>query len=139
MLRYGAEWRRKQGDKFKRKNAQRKYLDYYRHRDKRLRYGLKHTAKLKVEVLQNYSPDLRCLKCGFTDIRALSIDHINGNGNKHRKSIGCYGSQFYTWLKNHNYPVGYQVLCMNCNFIKRFEQREDVRNSRQSPGPLTIL
>lgn len=60
----------------------------------------------------------------FTDIRILTIDHINGGGAKHRKQLGNSASRFYRWLIKHNYPEGYQVLCMNCEWIKRYENKE---------------
>ena len=56
-------------------------------------------------------------------MRALQLDHIEGGGNKDRQAKGT-GSTFYAWLKRNGYPPGYQVLCANCNYIKRFENRE---------------
>jgi hypothetical protein len=41
---------------------------------------------------------------------------IGGGGNKHRKSIK--NRNFYLWLKQNDYPSGYRVLCMNCNFAE---------------------
>ena len=81
---------------------------------------------LKVEVLSHYGGGkCICVKCGFSDIRALSIDHIEGGGNRHTKRIlKKSGSSFYSWLKKEGYPEGYQTLCMNCQFIKRMEQDE---------------
>jgi hypothetical protein len=65
----------------------------------------------------------KCAKCGFDDYRALQIDHINGNGNKERKDN-----------KRNNYSAikkilagetkNYQLLCANCNWIKRYENNE---------------
>lgn len=77
--------------------------------------------KRKVRVLTRYgNGKLACVKCGFDDIRALSIDHINKDeGKRVRASCG-----FYRWLENNNYPKGYQTLCMNCQFIKRQEDLE---------------
>lgn len=43
----------------------------------------------------------------------LSIDHINGGGNRHREKVGS--AKVYAWLKKRGYPKGYQVLCHNCN------------------------
>jgi len=67
--------------------------------------------------------------CGFADIRALSIDHIDGGGNKHRRFLGFglfgAGQKFYSWLKKEGYPEGYQTLCMNCQWIKRVIGRKD--------------
>ena len=77
--------------------------------------------RLKLEVLRHYSPDLKC-RCGFSDVRALSIDHIKGNGFKHRKEIG--NVNFYQWIKKNNFPKGFQVLCFNCQWIKRVENNE---------------
>jgi hypothetical protein len=36
-------------------------------------------------------------------------------GQSHRPG-GC---RFYLWLKTNKYPSGYQVLCMNCQFVKK--------------------
>lgn len=44
------------------------------------------------------------------------IDHINGNGSKHRKKLN--NTDMYRWLIKNKYPEGFQVLCMNCNFAK---------------------
>ena len=88
-------------------------------------YGEKAKAKrkqLKLEVLSHYSPDLKCGSCGFSDVRSLSIDHIKGNGTKHRKEIG--NVDFYQWIKKNNFPKGFQVLCFNCQWIKRVEDNE---------------
>jgi len=60
-----------------------------------------------------------CVICGFTDIRALSIDHIAGGGAKHKKTLGV--SNIYRWLIEHNYPKGYRTLCMNCQWVTKNE------------------
>ena len=57
-----------------------------------------------------------CQHCGENVIELLTIDHINGGGNKHRKSLGQ--TNFYSWLKRNNYPIGFQILCYNCNCVK---------------------
>lgn len=67
-----------------------------------------------------------CIQCGFDDERALQIDHINGGGSKERKDPGFSRT-------NHNRRVlqsflagenKYQLLCANCNWIKRYENNE---------------
>ena len=82
--------------------------------------------RIKQNVISHYSnKTMLCGKCGFSDVRALTIDHVNGGGRKHRKELNLKaGHQFYTWLVNQNYPEGFQVLCMNCQFIKRVECKE---------------
>ncbi len=81
---------------------------------------------LRTEAISHYSHST--MTCAnpynehekpYTTLAALSIDHINGGGSKHRKELGGGGTKFYRWLKKHNYPEGFQVLCMNCQFIKK--------------------
>ena len=69
----------------------------------------------KIKVIEYYGG--RCNCCGEKDIRFLSIDHINNDGAKHRKSIN--GNNLYVWIINNNYPEELQVLCWNCNCGKR--------------------
>jgi hypothetical protein len=91
----------------------------------------------KIAVFSHYSNgDIKCNRCGLNDIRALSIDHINGGGSKHIKEIrgGRLGSNFYHWLIKNNYPPGYQILCMSCQWIKRSENRECKGNDRYKKG-----
>jgi hypothetical protein len=57
-----------------------------------------------------------CACCGETTKAFLTIDHVNNDGAEHRKTVSP--SRLYTWLRNHQYPEGFQVLCMNCNFGK---------------------
>ena len=61
----------------------------------------------------------QCACCGETEPLFLTIDHINNDGNKHRKKFQSRGDGLYKWLKHNNYPEGFQVLCMNCNHGKR--------------------
>ena len=68
----------------------------------------------------------RCKRCGFDDIRALQIDHINGGGSKEIKEIGGY-KIYLKIISTKNKDKDYQVLCANCNWIKRYENKE-VRN-----------
>jgi hypothetical protein len=80
---------------------------------------------LKLRVLTYYGDGkCACVRCGYTDIRALSIDHINNNGYQHRKEMKANGVNFYRLLEKQLYPNGYQTLCMNCQFIKREEVLE---------------
>lgn len=65
-----------------------------------------------------------CVKCGYRDLRALQLDHINGDGckdNKNRKN-----SNYYTNLLKNPGEVflKYQILCANCNWVKRYENQE---------------
>jgi hypothetical protein len=57
----------------------------------------------------------KCVCCGESHELLLTIDHINGGGSRHRKDTN---NAIYKWLKDNNYPEGFQVLCWNCNMGK---------------------
>lgn len=72
----------------------------------------------------------KCARCNFSDIRALQIDHVNSDGAIERRYWKQFGGlaleQFYcivakSYTMNEN---RYQLLCANCNWIKRSENRE---------------
>ena len=66
-------------------------------------------------VLAHYGGEC-CSCCGETEIAFLTIDHIGGGGGKHRAEVG---SNIYPWLIKSGFPLGYRVLCMNCNWVMR--------------------
>lgn len=61
-----------------------------------------------------------CACCGETTYEFLTIDHINGGGNKHAEARRDKGqhANLYTHLIAEGFPPGYQVLCYNCNCAK---------------------
>lgn len=83
--------------------------------------------EVKLKTFNYYSNNTcKCNRCGFSDIRALCLDHVNGDGNTHRKNGGKKGINLYRSLCKHNFVSDYdfQVLCSNCNMIKFFENKE---------------
>jgi hypothetical protein len=82
--------------------------------------------KIRQEAIEAYGG--KCVRCGFSDARALQIDHIEGNGCAHRKSLGGQVA-FMFWLRRNNFPPEFQLLCANCNWTKRAEDAEDGRVS----------
>lgn len=83
-------------------------------------YGERHKAfaeRLKREVFNRYG-GCRCECCGESHDAFLTIDHIHGNGTRHRNENtgGKGGESFYRWLKKEGFPDGYRVLCFNCNY-----------------------
>ncbi len=66
----------------------------------------------------------KCVRCGFSDDRALQIDHVYGGGTKETRSmsVGAYRKKVIASV-----ALGeglYQLLCANCNWIKRAEKNE---------------
>lgn len=83
-------------------------------------YQKQYAQKIKIIVFKHYSHGkLKCKLCGYDTVDALTIDHINGGGLKHRKTIGYGGTNFYRWLIKNNFPEGYRVLCRNCNWLEK--------------------
>lgn len=72
-----------------------------------------------------------CVHCGFTDRRALQIDHINGDGAAHRAEVG-FGAGYYLSMMKRLDTL--QVLCANCNAIKQREAKEH-RVAGKAPKP----
>lgn len=101
---------------------------YQEHKDK-IKADAKRTGpivrdKQRIAVLKHYSGGtMSCCQCGFSDIRALCLDHSNGGGTEHRRKLGN-GINVWLWLARHGFPPGYRILCANCNTIKARENRE---------------
>lgn len=96
----------------------------------------KWTHQLRVEVLKHYGGDPpKCACCGEARIEFLSMDHENNDGAQHRQEIKASGARtIYSWIKKHGYPVGFRVLCHNCNLSRGFygycphEKERELRN-----------
>lgn len=78
-------------------------------------YGMERRRQEKRDLFQRYG-GAKCSRCGEEEIDFLTIDHIGGGGARHRREIG---TNIYKWLRENNYPVGFRVLCMNCNWATR--------------------
>lgn len=63
-----------------------------------------------------------------TELTFLTIDHTEDNGAEHRRQMaaekgnawGQAGGPTYRWLRDNNFPPGFQVLCANCNCGKQW-------------------
>ncbi len=90
--------------------------------------GINYNVKYRQSVLEILG--LKCAECAFSDIRALQVDHVNGNGFKERKTERKIGNPYKLMLqKVMAGSKDYQVLCANCNWIKKVENKE-VANKR---------
>jgi hypothetical protein len=83
-------------------------------------YQRRYMAKIRHQALRILGA--KCARCGFTDERALQVDHVNGNGTADKKAMnGSYG--LYKAIIS-GFTKPYQILCANCNWIKRHENGE---------------
>ena len=69
-----------------------------------------------------------CRRCGFSDPRALQFDHVEGKGCQElRKSVEEKGQRAYYLMIIADKTGKYQLLCANCNWIKKAENGEGCR------------
>lgn len=91
---------------------------YQRNRDVELARARNREAARRLQCLLHYSGATPvCACCGDANYAFLTIDHIEGGGNRHsqeRKKNGEH-QNLYTWLIANEFPVGFRVLCYNCN------------------------
>ena len=92
-------------------------------RDYQNKYVKKKRDECKREIF--YLLGNRCSMCGFADVRALQIDHVKGNGNRDRSCHSAnlnYMNKVLRKIKTGSKE--YQLLCANCNWIKRAVNHE---------------
>lgn len=102
------------------------FREYQRGRYKRNMIALRNSniayyRKVRKLVLDKMGN--KCQKCGFSDWRALQIDHVGGGGSQEEREISGIGI-YLNILKGNPRSKKYQLLCANCNFIKRYENNE---------------
>lgn len=101
------------------------------------RTGKERRGKLKAELIKLLGGKCSNPNClvvgGCTDSRCLQIDHINRSSPEHKKFRRTSGAEYYlrTILKEiKSGSSNYQLLCANCNWIKRFENKEHGEGGR---------
>ena len=110
--------------KEKRRQRAKEYLQRPGVKERLNKLSNEERRKTKYEVLGHYSKKLSnsdipcCNCCGEHDFLIfLTIDHITNRKNvTHKKRLG--GQAMYHHLRRNGYPLGYQVLCVNCNSAK---------------------
>jgi hypothetical protein len=93
----------------------------------------KHTQRLRLAVLALLGSRCSNSECrwlnsdgtfGCTDIDLLQIDHINGGGSKEQRELGRTENIRRKILQMKNPETEYQILCANCNWKKRYTNKE---------------
>jgi hypothetical protein len=109
---HARDWNLAHPDRVKATNKryQEKHLEVYREGNK------KHRRKNRQAAIDHYGG--KCACCGEDRFEFLAINHIEGGGHQHRKTIK--GIKIEEWLKKNNYPSGFNVLCHNCNMALGF-------------------
>lgn len=100
---------------------------YERNRADRMEQNKEYQRKVRRLAIEALGG--KCVKCKFDDFRALQIDHISGGGTKDKKTItrNYHKAVIDSFLEKEN---KYQLLCANCNWIKRCENNELPKRKR---------
>lgn len=87
---------------------------YYANKEHVLSHLKTKRDNLRSEMIAAYGS--KCVCCGESIPRFLTIDHINGGGAEHRYGLGLGGNLIANDLKRRGWPQEeYQLLCFNCN------------------------
>ncbi len=66
-------------------------------------------AELWQRILAIYGDSCEC--CGEAEPQFLSVDHVRGDGKRHRADP----RKFHRWLASQPKQEGFRILCFNCN------------------------
>lgn len=100
-----------------------------RHRTAKQEYFHDYSRVIKARCFALYGS--KCYRCGFSDERALQIEHIIAyvfKPTRNRGSIALY----LDILSGRERKEDFQLSCANCNWIKRAENDENkgIRNGQ---------
>lgn len=102
--------------------SQREIWDKEDPQKRRIREARKY-RKRRMAILNSLGG--ACAHCGYDDYRALELDHIHGGGAAERRAmVGAAYWRYIAGLTLDERRTRYQVLCSNCNKIKKEENRE---------------
>lgn len=79
-------------------------------------YMAERRQRIKVDLVTGYGG--KCTCCGETAIEFLTLEHLNGGGRAHRAAKDSLA--IFNEVIKAGFPNEYTILCMNCNFAKRF-------------------
>lgn len=72
----------------------------------------RYRRKLKQDIVDAYGKECAC--CGESNFEFLQLDHIHGDGIKHRRELGS--ANVYKAVRDEGFPEDkYRLLCANCN------------------------
>ena len=73
---------------------------------------------MRLFVLKKIDPNLKCVRCGCTDIRFLEVNHKNGGGGKESR---CRNQTTKSILSHNRRIDDLDLLCRPCNHIHFLE------------------
>jgi hypothetical protein len=83
----------------------------------------------RIEIITKYSNGLMCCnQCGYSNVKALVLDHVNDDGYLFRMKNGGRPMSVFDQVeraesKGEQITERLQVLCANCNVLKEVERK----------------
>ena len=77
----------------------------------------KYYKRDKFIIWRKYGKKCKC--CGESNRHFLTLDHVNNDGNVHRKELGRSTDVIHRWIIRNKFPDTIQLLCWNCNWGKK--------------------
>jgi len=115
FIRRHPEYRERQKE-----NLKRYHKEHY-NREESVRRCKERRIKIRIELFHLLGG--KCVRCEESDVRCLQIDHVNGGGCKEARKLGRdYYSVYLKKIKSGS--KDYQLLCANCQWRKRWENKE---------------
>jgi len=108
---------------------------YYKNRERELARGAEYRRKnpswerlreKKLWTIEYFGG--KCAICGFKDWRALQFDHKYGDGTNDRRLVRQNALGYYDYIRKNSNK--FDLLCANCNCIKRFEGKSIPKRSQ---------
>jgi len=82
--------------------------------------SLSREQRVRLLLLEMYGG--KCKRCDNSDYRVLQLDHVNDDAPEDRKKYGLSKRKIYLKIiKGEVDKNRYQLLCANCNWIKKYE------------------
>lgn len=116
---YFAEYRRRNIERYRQYEKERYWNNKGEIIERNKHYLKKYAESVKSKVYIHYGN--RCVCCGETTPEFLTIDHMNNDGGRFRRTRGGgrgSGRQLYMWIVRNGFPNDLQLLCFNCNCVK---------------------
>lgn len=93
-------------------------VEYKRHKCKSCYSSQKSTRKKTIkEQINSYKKTLKCVRCGYSDYRALQFHHHNNDKDYNVSDMIRLGFSYENIL---NEISKCEVLCANCHQIEHF-------------------
>lgn len=99
------------------------------HNKTRRIYQSKKRKEFRQKIIAKFGG--KCIQCGFNDWRALQVDHVNGGGTQEVKIVFNRNRDKYNQSLLKDKSNKYQLLCANCNWIKKYEKDENANDKRR--------